>query len=132
MSAGSPPDLVLDLTNGGLESEAVKSLTRDLGLPTLTTSMGGPGDIREWAGLSEQQSRYLVQVTMMMMMIMMMMMSRYLVQVRGPHDLYPRVMWDLAHSTNLSTAAILYDETFGKVTVLSQVVTLRKIHINSD
>ena len=120
MSAGSPPDLVLDLTNGGLESEAVKSLTRDLGLPTLTTSMGGLGDIREWAGLSEQQSRYLVQVMMMMlmmmmMMIMMMMMSRYLVQVRGPHDLYPRVMWDLAHSTNLSTAAILYDETFGKL-----------------
>ena len=96
MSAGSPPDLVLDLTNGGLESEAVKSLTRDLGLPTLTTSMGGLGDIREWAELSEQQSHYLVQV-------------------RGPHDLYPRVMWDLAHSTNLSTAAILYDETFGKL-----------------
>ena len=109
MSAGSPPDLVLDLTNGGLESEAVKSLTRDLGLPTLTTSMGGPGDIREWAGLSEQQSHYLVQVMMMMMM-----MSRYLVQVRGPHDLYQHVMWDLAHSTNLSTAAILYDKTFGK------------------
>ena len=112
MSAGSPPDLVLDLTNGGLESEAVKSLTRDLGLPTLTTSMGGLGDIREWERLSEQQSRYLVQVTMMMMM--MMMMSRYLVQVRGPHDLYQHVMWDLAHSTNLSTAAILYDKTFGK------------------
>ena len=47
IEAGSPPDLVLDLTNGGLESEAVKSLTRDLGLPTLTTSMGGLGDIRE-------------------------------------------------------------------------------------
>ena len=89
MSAGSPPDLVLDLTNSGLESEAVKSLTRDLGLPTLTTSMGGLGDIREWAGLSEQQSRYLVQV-------------------RGPHDLYQHIMWDLAHSTSLSTAAILY------------------------
>ena len=85
MSAGSPPDLVLDLTNGGLESEAVKSLTRDLGLPTLTTSMGGLGDIREWAGLSKQQSHYLVQV-----------------------------IRDLTHSTNLSTAAILYDETFGK------------------
>ena len=91
-----PPDLVLDLTNGGQGSEALKSLTRDLGLPTLTTSMGGLGDIREWAGLSEQQSHYLVQV-------------------RGPHDLYQHVMWDLAHSTKLSTAAILYDETFGKL-----------------
>ena len=35
MSAGSPPDL--DLTHSGKESEAVKSLTRDLGLSTLTT-----------------------------------------------------------------------------------------------
>ena len=110
IEAGSPPDLVLDLTNGGQGSEALKSLSRDLGLPTLTTSMGGPGDIREWAGLSEQQSRYLVQVMMMMMM-----MSRYLVQVRGPHDLYQHIMWDLAHSTKLSTVAILYDETFGKL-----------------
>ena len=83
MSAGSPPDLVLDLTNGGLESEAVKSLTRDLGLPTLTTSMGGLGDIREWAGLSEQQSHYLVQV-------------------RGPHDLYLHVIRDLATSTRIT------------------------------
>ena len=118
IEAGSPPDLVLDLTNGGQGSEALKSLSRDLGLPTLTTSMGGPGDIREWAGLSEQQSRYLVQVMMMMiiiMMMMMMMMSRYLVQVRGPHDLYQHIMWDLTHSTNLSTTAILYDETFGKL-----------------
>ena len=96
MSAGSPPDLVLDLTNGGLESEAVKSLTRDLGLPTLTTSMGGPGDIREWAGLSQQQSRYLIQV-------------------RGPHDLYPHIIRDLATSTGVSSTAILYDETFGKL-----------------
>ena len=114
IEAGSPPDLVLDLTNGGQGSEALKSLSRDLGLPTLTTSMGGLGDIREWKGLSEQQSRYLVQV-MMMMMMMIMMMSRYLVQVRGPHDLYQHVMWDLTHSTNLSTAAILYDETFSKL-----------------
>ena len=113
IGAGSPPDLLLDLTHSGEESETVKSLTWDLGLPTLTTSMGGLGDIKEWERLSEQQSRYLVQVTMMMMMIMMMMMSRYLVQVRGPHDLYPHIMWDLAHSTHLSNAAILYDETFG-------------------
>ena len=96
IGAGSPPDLLLDLTHSGEKSEALKSLTCDLGLPTLTTSMGGPGDIREWAGLSEQQSHYLVQV-------------------RGPHDLYQHIIRDLAHSTNLSTAAILYDETFGKL-----------------
>ena len=96
IGAGSPPDLLLDLTHSGEESEAVKSLTRDLGLPTLTTSMGGPGDIREWAGLSEQQSHYLVQV-------------------RGPHDLYLHVIRDLATSTRITNAAILYDETFGKL-----------------
>ena len=96
IEAGSPPDLVLDLTNGGQGSEALKSLSRDLGLPTLTTSMGGLGDIREWERLSEQQSRYLVQV-------------------RGPHDLYLHVIRDLATSTRITNAAILYDETFGKL-----------------
>ena len=98
---------VLELSHSSQDSEAVKLLSQDQGL---STSMGGHGDIREWAGLSKQQSRYLVQVMMMMMM-----MSRYLVQVRGPHDLYQHIMWDLTHSTNLSTTAILYDETFGKL-----------------
>ena len=58
--------------------------------------MSAPGDIREQIRLSKQQSSYLVQV-------------------QGPHDLYQHIMWDLTHSTNLSTTAILYDETFGKL-----------------
>ena len=79
---------VLELSHSSQDSEAIKLLTQDQGL---STSMGGPGDIREQMGLSKQQSCYLVQV-------------------RGPHDLYQHIMWDLAHSTSLSTAAnaILY------------------------
>ena len=77
---------VLELSHSSQDSEAVKLLSQDQGL---STSMGGHGDIREQMGLSKQQSCYLVQVW-------------------GPHDLYQHIMWDLAHSTSLSTAAILY------------------------
>ena len=38
--------------------------------------------------------------------------SEYLVQVRGPHDLFPYIVRDLANITNVHTAAILYDDTF--------------------
>ena len=38
--------------------------------------------------------------------------SEYLVQVRGPHDLFPYIVRDLVTITNIHTAAILYDDTF--------------------
>ena len=44
--AGTPPDLVLDLTYGGVTSEVVKSLSLTLGLPTVTSTIGEVGDIK--------------------------------------------------------------------------------------
>ena len=46
IDAGSPPDLVLDLTYGGIRSEVVKSLSLTLGLPTVTSTIGEAGDIK--------------------------------------------------------------------------------------
>ena len=40
IDVGSPPDLVLDLTNGGVNSDVIKSLSLTLGLPTVTSTMG--------------------------------------------------------------------------------------------
>ena len=40
---GSPPDLVLDLTYSG---EMMKSVSLNLGLPTVTSSLGADKDIR--------------------------------------------------------------------------------------
>ena len=45
IDAGTPPDLVLDFTYGGDSSEVVKSVTKNLGLPTVTTSIGVRGAI---------------------------------------------------------------------------------------
>ena len=45
IDAGTPPDLVLDLTYGGITSEVVKSLSLTLGLPTVTSTIGEVGDI---------------------------------------------------------------------------------------
>ena len=38
--------------------------------------------------------------------------AEYLVQVRGPHDLFQYIVRDLVTVTNVSNAAILFDDTF--------------------
>ena len=38
--------------------------------------------------------------------------AEYLVQVRGPHDLFPYIVRDLVTINKVHTAAILYDDTF--------------------
>ena len=48
----------------------------------------------EWADLNLQQQKYLLQI-------------------RGPHDMFQYIVRDFVTVGNLSTAAILYDETFG-------------------
>ena len=42
---GNPPDIVLDLTLGGMTSEVMKSISKTLGLPTVTSTMGEEEDI---------------------------------------------------------------------------------------
>ena len=49
----------------------------------------------EWANLTPEQEKYLIQM-------------------RGPHDIFQFIVRDLAFVTNISNAAILYDDTFGK------------------
>ena len=63
ISAGSPPDLVLDFTLTGKTSEAMKQISRSLGLPTVTSAIGEEKEIWSWADLSPAQQGYLVQVS---------------------------------------------------------------------
>jgi len=51
---------------------------------------------REWINLTPEQRKYLVQI-------------------RGPHDMYQFIVRHLATVANISTAAVIYDETFGKI-----------------
>ena len=39
----------------------------------------------------------------------------FLVQVRSPADILPNIIRNLATLTNINTAAVLYDDTFGKI-----------------
>jgi len=93
LDGGTPPDLVLDLTKIGISSEVVKSLSLTLGLPTVSAALGEEGDIREWRELTDAQKQYLIQV-------------------RPPGDLLPKIIRDLALASNITNAGILYDKTF--------------------
>ena len=95
IDSGSPPDLVLDLSTAGESSEVVKSLSLTLGLPTVTSAMGGPGNIKEWSALTAEQEKYLVQV-------------------RSPADMFQYIISDIATYTKISNAAIIFDESFSK------------------
>ena len=96
ISAGSPPDLVLDFTLIGEASEVMKKISLNLGLPTVTTALGEEAELWSWADLSPEQQGYLVQV-------------------RSPADIFPNVLTDLANVTEINTAVVLYDDTFSKL-----------------
>merc|ERR1719402_1523323 len=97
IDAGTPPDIVLDFTratrDSGVASEVVKSLSLTLGLPTVSSTYGEAGDIREWRDLTASQKNYLIQV-------------------RPPGDLIPDILRDLIMMQNITNAGILYDHTF--------------------
>ena len=93
IDSGTPPDVVLDLSIGGDTSEVTKSLSLTLGLPTVTSTMGEVADIQEWSALTADQEQYLVQV-------------------RSPSDMFQYIIRDMATLTNITNAAILYDNTF--------------------
>ena len=95
IDSGSPPDLVLDLSTAGDSSELVKSLSLNLGLPTVTSSTGEAEDISEWSALTAEQEKYLVQV-------------------RSPSDMFQYIIKDMATLTNITNAAILFDESFSE------------------
>ena len=95
IDSDSPPDVVLDLSSGGDTSEVAKSLSLTLGLPTVSSTMGEAGAIKEWSALTAEQQKYLVQV-------------------RSPSDMFQYIIKDMATLTNITNAAILFDESFSE------------------
>ncbi|KAG1654620.1 Ionotropic receptor 25a [Nymphon striatum] len=87
------PVVVLDTTTDGPQSSMVKKVTRQLKIPTLTTSYGHLGDIIEWKDLSPTEKEYLVQIM-------------------PPTDIIGQIVHDVGASQNLTTAGILYDDGF--------------------
>lgn len=111
-----PPHIVFDTTITNVASETVKSLTSALGLPTVSASFGQEGDIRQWRDLNDQKRQYLLQVM-------------------PPSDIIPEVIRSIITYMNITNAAILYDESFGKfLTNILDIIILNKepISINND
>ncbi|KAJ1526273.1 hypothetical protein ONE63_009427 [Megalurothrips usitatus] len=88
-----PPDLVLDFTQTGVSSETVKSFTHALALPTVSASYGQEDDLRQWRFLSDEQLKYLVQIS-------------------PPADMIPEVIRSIVLAWNISNAGILFDDSF--------------------
>lgn len=95
LEAQTPPHVVLDTTMTGLASETVKSFTAALGLPTISASVGQAGDLRQWRNLNDNELEYLVQIM-------------------PPADIIPEIIRTIVINQNISNAAILFDESFGK------------------
>lgn len=95
LQAQTKPHLVLDTTMTGMASETVKSFTAALSLPTISGSFGQMGDLRQWRNIDDEQQKYLIQIM-------------------PPNDLIPEVVRTIIINQNISNAAILYDESFGK------------------
>lgn len=103
MKSNQPPHIVFDTTVTNVASETVKSLSAALGLPTVSASFGQEGDLRQWRDLNEQKRQYLLQVM-------------------PPTDIIPEVIRSMVNFMNITNAAILYDESFGKFfSVLSKI-----------
>uniref|UniRef100_A0A1B6MPB2 Ionotropic glutamate receptor L-glutamate and glycine-binding domain-containing protein n=1 Tax=Graphocephala atropunctata TaxID=36148 RepID=A0A1B6MPB2_9HEMI len=93
LNQSKPPDLVIDLTLAGTISEAAKTFSSALALPTITTTYGQEHDIRTWRYLDNEQQKYLVQVS-------------------PPGDIVPEIIRSLAIYQNLTNAGVLFDSTF--------------------
>lgn len=95
IDSGTPPDVIIDSTRAGIMADVVKTMSWTLGYPTLSTSYGEKGDIREWRNLTPGQIDYLIQI-------------------RPPGDVITGVIRELVMRQNITNAAILYDSSFGK------------------
>ncbi|XP_071447959.1 ionotropic receptor 25a [Hetaerina americana] len=87
-----PPHVVIDTTMTGITSETVKYFTSALGLPTVSSSYGQQSDIRQWQNLGSEKQKYLIQIM-------------------PPGDLIPEVVRSLVLEQNITSAAILYDDS---------------------
>lgn len=94
----APPHVVLDATMTGLASETVKSFTSALALPTISASFGQEGDLRQWRNIKDEEQKYLIQIM-------------------PPADLIPEIVRSIVLQQNISNAAILFDNSFGKFTI---------------
>ncbi|XKL64087.1 hypothetical protein PGB90_004173 [Kerria lacca] len=90
---GKPPHVILDTTQAGIVSEAVKTFTAALALPTISASYGQDGDIKQWRNLDGEQQKFLIQIN-------------------PPADIIPEIVRSIIIAQNITDAGILFDDSF--------------------
>lgn len=103
LNVNKQPHLVLDTTMTGLASETVKSFTAALALPTISASFGQEGDLRQWRNIDDNEKEYLIQIS-------------------PPADIIPEMVRTLVLNQNITNAAILFDENFGKKLGICKII----------
>lgn len=78
-------------------SETVKAFSLALGIPTMSASFGQQNDSQQWRNLDDRKQQYLMQVM-------------------PPLDIIPEVVRTIVKELNITNAAILFDDWFGKET----------------
>ncbi|KAG8281110.1 hypothetical protein J6590_065156 [Homalodisca vitripennis] len=125
LEQNKPPDLVVDLTLAGTVSEAAKTFSSALALPTVATAYGQEHDIRLWShGLdrlgaeflqaSDSRKKDIVSSTgaIKTWRYLDNEQQKYLVQVSPPGDIVPEVVRSFAIYQNLTNAGVLFDSSF--------------------
>lgn len=110
---GQPPHIVFDTTKNVAVSETVKAFSSALALPTVSTSFGRQGDSNEWRDLSDEKQQYLLQVN-------------------PPLDTIPELVRAFVKHQNISNAAILFDDHFGKIHCIAHGNRLYSIYIRTN
>nr|QZH55075.1 ionotropic receptor 25a [Achelura yunnanensis] len=93
LTAKKTPHVVLDFTMTGVGSETIKSFTAALALPTISSSFGQAGDLRQWRNLNANQTKFLLQVM-------------------PPADILPEAIRAIVTKQDITNAAIIFDEFF--------------------
>lgn len=96
LTAKRTPHVILDFTVTGVGSETIKSFTAALALPTISGSFGQIGDLRQWRSLNANQTKFLLQVM-------------------PPADILPESIRAIVTKQDITNAAIIFDEYFGKL-----------------
>ena len=93
IDAGNPPDLIVDSVASGFYPDVIRTTSYTLGLPTL--SLNYHNSDTKWSQLNTK-------------------MEQYLVHIRPPGDVITGIIREVVSRQNITNAAILFDDTFGK------------------
>ena len=100
LTTNSHPDLVIDGTLlpsavGSRLSSLIKRYTQRSAVPTISTSYNLGDTHDEWSNLSQLEQEYLIHI-------------------HQPGDVIPYIVKNLISHHNITSAALLYDDSFGK------------------